>query len=259
VEHLRNLLVVKISSDPATVIELPAADIEAIKRQAAGAESERLLMLFDSLSKTLDDMRWSPHQRFTFEVGLIRACSLASLRPLGEILGNIKELEARFASDQRRGTLSPSSAHRIREDAAVYTPSSRAEAAPAAAASTAGSGGVPEDVWKRIITVLKSKKPGLASFLEHSTISSLSETELVIGVKGNSFQIEQLEKPENRTMLERVIEEVLSRKIQVKVQAVSVAPKAGGKAAHTKKAGPGDQDPAVQDVLRIFPEGEVIE
>ena len=100
VEHLRNLLVVKIAADPAGIVELPAADIEAIKQQAAGATSEQLLMLFDSLSKTLDDMRWSPHQRFTVEVGIIKACSLAPLKPLGEVLGTMKELEARLASGQ---------------------------------------------------------------------------------------------------------------------------------------------------------------
>ena len=36
VEHLRNMLVVKIAADPAGIVELPAADIEAIKQQAAG-------------------------------------------------------------------------------------------------------------------------------------------------------------------------------------------------------------------------------
>ena len=34
------------------------------------------------------------HQRFTAEVGVIKACSLAPLKPLGEVLGRMKELEA---------------------------------------------------------------------------------------------------------------------------------------------------------------------
>jgi DNA polymerase-3 subunit gamma/tau len=258
VEHLRNLLVVNMSSNPSAIIELPAADIEAIKQQAAGAEPERVLMLFDILSKTLDDMRWSPHQRFTFEVGLIKGCSLAPLKPLGEVLGNIKELEVRLASGQRAGSApAPAPAHRVSEGPTVYT-TSRAAAAPPAAVSKTGSGEAQEDVWDRIVAALKSKKPGLASFLEHSMISSLSETELVLGVKGSSFQIGQLEKPESRALLEQVAEGVLNRKVQVKVQAIAVAPKAHGKAANQKKDGP-DHDPAVQDVLRVFTQGEVIE
>ena len=258
VEHLRNLLVVNMSSNPSAIIELPAADIDAIKQQAAGTEPERVLMLFDSLSKTLEDMRWSPHQRFTFEVGLIKACSLMPLKPPGEVLGNIKELEARLALGQRPAASAPASAHRVSESPAVYT-TSRAAAAPPAAAARAGGGGAQEDVWSRIITALKSKKPGLASFLEHSMISSLSETELVIGVKGTSFQIDQLEKPDSRAVLEQVAEGILNRKVQVKVQTIAVAPKAQGKAENQKKTGLDDHDPAVQDVLRVFTQGEVIE
>ena len=82
VEHVRNLLVVKIASDPGKIVELPSADIEAIKKQAAGTTNEHLLLLFDTLSKTLDDMRWSPHQRFTFEIGVVKACSIVPLKPL---------------------------------------------------------------------------------------------------------------------------------------------------------------------------------
>ena len=78
VEHLRNLMIVKIATDPGRIVELPAADLEAIKQQAEGTESENLLMLFDSLSRTLEEMRWSPHQRFTVEIGLdkgVQSCA----------------------------------------------------------------------------------------------------------------------------------------------------------------------------------------
>jgi hypothetical protein len=60
-------------------------------------------------------------------------------------------------------------------------------------------------------------------------------------------------------VLEQVVEEVLNRKVRVKVQAIATAPKAGGKAANPKKTGTDDRDPAVQDVLNIFPQGEIIE
>ena len=58
--------------------------------------SDQLLLLFDSLSKTLDEMRWSPHQRFTVEMGIVKACHITPLRPLTEVLGRMKELESRL-------------------------------------------------------------------------------------------------------------------------------------------------------------------
>jgi DNA polymerase-3 subunit gamma/tau len=259
VEHLRNLLVVKIAADPGQIVELPAADIEAIRHQATGAESERLLMLFDSLSKTLDDMRWSPHQRFTLEVGLIKACNLPPLKPLAEALSRMKDLEARLASGPRPSAPAVLQGGRVREQPAAYTPMPRVSTR--SGDSAAGTGSGHDDVWGRILVVLKSKKPSLASFLEHSRIAELSDKDLVIEVKGG-FQAEQAEKPESRSLIEQAAEEILNRKVRVKVHhaaAISSAPaKAETKTKDSKKTKPQDQDPIVQDVLKVF-NGQFIE
>jgi len=255
VEQLRNLMVVKITGDPGKIVELPAADIEVIRQQAAGAEAEHLLMLFDSLSRTLDEMRWSPHQRFTFEVGLIKACSLTPLKPLGDVLGRMRELEARLASGHMPAVPAAPSAHKVGERPATYT--SRASSTPSPPAAAAGVG--QNETWSRIMAALKSRKPSLASFLEHSGLIDLSDTELVIGMKGSGFQREQIEKKENLSLIEQAAGEVLNRTVRVKVRADAVDPKAEIKTKHPKKAKPEEENPAVQDVLRVFTQGEVIE
>ena len=254
IEHLRNLLIAKTAADPAQILELPAADIDNIKQQAAGIEAEQALMLFDSLSKTLDDMRWSPHQRFTFEVGLIKACSLAPLRPLGEVLGQMKELEAKLAAGQG----SPATpAFKVSERPATYTPKTAAPAATLRPAASGGGGGG-HDVWGRIMGALKAKKPGLASFLAHSSLEEFTDTDLVIGVKGSSFQIEQVEKRENRTLIEQIAGEIVNRTVQVKIRPIAEDAKPSAKSKAPAKKKPEEQDPLVQDALRIFG-GEVIE
>ncbi|HET7318805.1 MAG TPA: DNA polymerase III subunit gamma/tau, partial [Nitrospirota bacterium] len=154
VEHFRNLAVVKIAADPAGIIELPEADVEALKKQAAGADAGQLLMLFDSLSRTLDEMRWSPHQRFTLEVGLIKVCSLAPLEPLADVLGRMKELEARLAAGKTMQTPAPSP-HGISEQRASYVPAPKTAAPQHRTVSTSGE--EPGDVWGRILSVLKSR------------------------------------------------------------------------------------------------------
>jgi DNA polymerase-3 subunit gamma/tau len=251
VEHLRNLLIVKLASAPAQIVELPASDLEAIKQQAEGAGAEHLLMLFDSLSKTLDDMRWSPHQRFTFEVGLIKACNLAPLKPLAEVLARVQELEARFASGH---ISSASSATRVSEPRADYTPK-----APEPSPRPAGSGGVGhhDELWGRIMSALKTKKPGLASFLAHSRPLEFSDKVLVVGVRG-SFQIGQVEKPENRSLIEQIACGILGRNVQVKIQPLADEVKTAAKSKAPTKKKSDDPDPMVQDALRIFG-GEIIE
>jgi DNA polymerase-3 subunit gamma/tau len=251
VEHLRNLIIVKIAADPGQIIELPASDIDAIKQQAAGADTGRLLMLFDSLSKTLDELRWSPHQRFTLEIGLIRASSIEQLQPLSEVLGRMKELEARLAS----GKLPPASSgapaispHRIREGTASHAP----------VQESAAGGGASDDLWNRIMATLRSKKPSLASFLEQGRLMDMTDKTMVIGVRG-SFQLVQVEKRENLDFIEQTAGDVLGRKVQLKIQSLAEAPKPEAKQKSAKKNKPTEQDPAVQDVLRVFPQGEIIE
>jgi DNA polymerase III gamma/tau subunit len=212
VEHLRNLLVVKIASAPAQIIELPASDIEVIKQQAASTEAERLLMLFDSLSKTLDDLRWSPHQRFTLEVGLIKACNLSPLKPLADVLAHVKELEARLATGHL-STIAPPTG--ISEPRASYTTAPKTTA-PSSQPVAAARGGEHGDLWGKVMSALKMKKPGLASFLAHSRLMELSDMNLVIGVQGG-FRIEQVEKPENRGIIERCRRD-LGRNVQVRVR-----------------------------------------
>lgn len=250
VEHLRNLLVAKIASAPAQIIELPASDIESIRQQAASAESDRLLMLFDGLSKTLDDLRWSPHQRFTLEVGLIKACNLAPLKPLADVLAHVKELEARLAADHLSAA-APASG--ISEPRASYTTASKTMPPPSQPVAAAGGG----DLWGKIMSALKTKKPGLASFLAHSRLMEHSDAKLVIGVQ-SGFRLDQVEKTENRGIIEQIASGILGRNVQVRVQPLTdeVMPTATSKAPEKKKSD--EQDPMVQDALRIFG-GEVIE
>lgn len=257
VEHVRNLLVVKVASDPNQIIELSIADVEAIKQQAAGTDAERLLMLFDSLSKTLDDMRWSPHQRFTLEVGLIKACTIEDLQPLSQVLGHMKELEARLARSGSVPTPSPA-AHRISERTAPYT-SSPKTSAPSSQPAAAEGGGAHGDLWEGIIAALKSKKPSLASVLGHGRIIGVTDSELAIGVTGSSFQVDLVDKRENRMLIEELVAGIAGKKMSVKVQHLAGAPKQESKTKGEKKTKHEEQDPAVQDVLRVFPKGEVIE
>ena len=127
-------------------------------------------MLFDSLSKTLDDMRWSPHQRFTLEIGLIKACTIAPLQPLSEVLAQMKELEARLA---------PGSAVSVPAASGVSEQPHRMSESSCDRHRTADSldriakrcrRRSEQMTWGRVIGALKSKKPSLASFLAHSRI-----------------------------------------------------------------------------------------
>jgi DNA polymerase-3 subunit gamma/tau len=258
VEQVRNLIVAKTAADPARIIELPAADVEIIKKQAANADAEQLLMLFDSLSRTLEEMRWSPHQRFTLEVGLIKACSLAPLKPLAEVLEQMNELESKLGFSAPGGHGAVAQAGTVREKPAGYS-SSKTTAYHAPAAPHLGTEAAQGDPWNRIVHAVKEKKPGLASVLSHGRLLDSTGDNLVVGIKGTSFQMDQVEKKENKGLIEQAAAEVLGRKTSLKFQLLADEAKQGTKKGPaSKKPGPEPPDPAVQDVLKVFG-GEVIE
>jgi DNA polymerase III subunit gamma/tau len=251
VEHIRNLIVSLIAKEPGKIVELPAADLDALARQAAGTDAERLIMLFDSLARTLDEMRWSPHQRFTLEVGLVKACSLAPLRPLGEVLERMRTLEARLgAGGQSDGTRSEA----VRERTSGYAAPHPVPAAVARPGSSAGHG----DPWGKILGALKQRKPNLGSALLNSRVVESLEDSLVIGIKGSSFQVELADKKESRDMIEQIAAEVLGKRVQITFQLLAADTKPATKSAAPKKTSLGEQDPFVQDALSIF-NGKIVE
>ena len=254
VEHIRNLIITRIAKDAGPIIELPAGDLETIKQQASGTETERLVMLFDSLSRTLEEMRWSPHQRFTLEVGLVKACSVATLKPLGEVLDRMKSLEAQLGARSQGAAGKPEA---VRERPANYASSARSTAA-SVPTTLPGVAPVPGDPWGRILTMLKQKKASLASVLGTSKVLSSSADTLVIGIKGTNFQLELAEQKESRDLVEQIAADVFGSRIQVKYQLLAEEKKAPPKTASPKKSAPDEQDPFLKDTLSIF-NGQVIE
>ncbi len=257
VEHVRNLIVAKTAGDPGRIIELPAADVESIKKQAAGADPGQLLMLFDSLSRTLDEMRWSPHQRFTLEVGLIKACSLGPLKPLADVLEQVKGLESRLCPDVSDSSGRTSQANTVREKPAGYGSPKTNPHAPVTAHSEPGP--AHGDLWGRIVNAVKQKKPSLASILSHGRLMESAGDSLVVGIKGSSFQMDQVGKSENKELIEQLAAEVLSRRVSVKFQLLADEAGQGSKKGPvSRKPAPETPDPVVENVLKVFG-GEVVE
>ena len=81
----------------------------------------------------------------------------------------------------------------------------------------------------------------------------------MIGVAGSSFQVDLVDKRENRVLIEELVSGIENKTMSVKVQHLADAPKHGHKTKSEHKTKAEKQDPAVQDVLRVFPQGKVVE
>lgn len=245
-EHVRNLLVASTTQDPSRIIDLPAPDLEALRQQASGTERERLVMLFDSLARTLDELRWSPHQRYTLEIGLIKACSMAPLKPLGEVLERLRSMETRLQGGGQLTRIPDRTAERPAAYAATGT-------RPAAQAQTGRPASAPDDIWSGILSSLRQSKPGLATALNGSRIVERTERAIVVGIP-SMFQLEQVQAKEKRSLIEKAVEDALGRPMEVQFRqtAPGTPRSARQEQAAPKKQEPAAPDPLEQDILSIF-------
>lgn len=93
VEQVRDLLVARVSRDPAAALDRPADEIAALEATAARTDAPTLERLFRALSPLVEDVGTSPHPRFTLEIGL---ASLAETPPrvdLSELVDRLGDLE----------------------------------------------------------------------------------------------------------------------------------------------------------------------
>ncbi len=254
VEHIRNLIVVSLSEKPEGIVEFPTADLELLRQQAATTDREQLLLLFDSLSRTLEELRWSPHQRYTLEIGLVKACSVASLKPIGELLERLASLEAALA-DPAASIAPRSLEHTHDRPAPSYgsvRPRTHSTASPSASAADAG------DVWGQVITQVKQKRPGVGNALAGSKIVERKDPDVIVGIT-TKFQLDLVEKKETRELIEQITSAVLGGNPRITFRLLAAETRPAGKpAAAPKRSTPREPDPLVHDALSIF-NGSVID
>lgn len=91
--HFRNLLVWMHVKD-ASGMEIIEAQVETLKRQAAGTSSERVLRIADILGETENRMKYTLSKRTLLETALIRCSRAATVVSIEDILRQINALRA---------------------------------------------------------------------------------------------------------------------------------------------------------------------
>src|SRR5215510_2431925 len=91
--HLRDLLVVKVSSDP-KLLDSSSAASSTLQKQAALFSESDLVRFFHSLAETEASLKEAANPRYQVEVGLVKLMEMRRLAPLSELVARIAELES---------------------------------------------------------------------------------------------------------------------------------------------------------------------
>ncbi len=88
-EHIRDLLIIKVSKKPEELIAVSGKEMEMLENLSGELSEEDLIRFFDVLSDAENKMRWSKVPRFILETSLIKLIQIRRLAPIEDFLSKI--------------------------------------------------------------------------------------------------------------------------------------------------------------------------
>ncbi len=289
VQFFRDLLVASVMKNPGEVLDMGQEEIAMVKEIVSMASEDQLTLMLSEIMKSEADVRNSSSPRLAFEMALIRASFLATVKPLKEVIENIERLRDRFdqnpagkkegsaESKEKQPGPSAGGAEVKRKDKQHSAPASAAHHAGTAAkeatapeiaadkgygkeeasagpesegAEDKGAETPPAEQDIWRRTVARVEPP-LASKLGHAS-SELKGDELFLTLNGGQAVFEDSIKS-NLKMLEKMASEEAGRKIRIKLVT-----------AHKKGLWKKDlkekvlEEPFIREALELF-EGRIVD
>jgi DNA polymerase-3 subunit gamma/tau len=243
IEHFRNLLVAKISDDPASLIETGPERIKVYKKECENFTIEELLYAVYTLSNTIDFIRKTSLSRSPLEAAVIKLSRAGSIVPLADILDNIN----RIGRPQRGPAVSPAAASSSIATAHVSKPQEAPRKTPQDLDEISSA-------WTGVVDFIRPKKISIASYLQEGYPVSLEGRVLTVGFpKECQFHKDVLETVDNRRLIEEAVKNVL--KMDLKVVLTLVEPvrikQNGLNGCKTEGSDP-EIDPIIKSAMEVF-------
>jgi len=107
IEYFRNLLLVKVSANPAELLAFSEEEINRLKEVGKDQKKEDLLRYILMLQEGEAGLRYSAQPRIFLEAWLVKLCYLKNLKPVEEILEEISRLKDELKRNQNEQSVYP--------------------------------------------------------------------------------------------------------------------------------------------------------
>ncbi len=239
-EEIRHALIARMI-DPARVdlenmLDLPQAEIEALRKMTGALSEEDLHFMFDMALKGINDLLRAQDPRLVLEILLLRMASAPRIHDLQNLLS------AREAVAQMPGPSIPTSGPpgliknyaaglqvtpSTTPDRPAYvkpvvapapTPTRGFDVRPAAAQGVVDFSN-PTELWISFVEKVKKSNGLLGAILENTELTSIDHTVLNVGVpKKMAFLLDKLKEPDNLRRIEKFIETLWNKKFTIQAQ-----------------------------------------
>ncbi|MCG6983368.1 MAG: hypothetical protein LJE88_18360, partial [Deltaproteobacteria bacterium] len=257
-EHFRNLLVMKMSSEPQKLVDLTDAELNELKEQADKVSSSTLQQFFHFLLKGEEEIRRSSNPKLVLEMSLLRLTELPKVMDMDEVISQMLKLEQKIAT----GGQPMAEPRRREEDAGQqevsvgYTQTEETNTVdPKVVADS------PLAKWQTVLKRMRQEKPALAASLERVSVREPKPDLIELDFNGHEFDYEMVKERESFGLLNRVSREIFGEKMKISLIA-------GGEEIRRKQKGKTDRQrlqqrkalkhPLVTEALEIFG-GEIVE
>ena len=211
-EHLRNLMVVKIGGDPKQLTDLQGKEIEDLVVQSEEFSLEQIQLLFNILLKSEEEISRSIFPKLIMEVALVKMATLRPLVPLEEIMDKLNTLESSLGGNPSDMTIDELEREEGSDSQADVSPISmvqeeEAEVHPVSAKEKGREDTQIADLdeqWANLLDYIKAENPILGSFLKYGQLLHLDDEKIEIGFEKGSFYLEKMSEKGNRKQCEEV-------------------------------------------------------
>ena len=221
-DHFRDLLVVATGSRDADALDTTHARLDALAGQAGKTSVEEILRALSVLAATDAEARWNPQPRLLLELALVRLCHPEMDPTLEGLRARLRALEQKVEGAPAPPAAAPSSPEPRRAAPRTSTPPAPQQAAefepepPPAEPAPAVEVDDVRRLWGRILEEVKRTKMFCHALLIEGVPLRVEGTTLVVGLRaGYNFHVDNLHRPENRTVVEGAIERVLQRRLRL--------------------------------------------
>jgi len=216
INHMRNLLVVKVCNDAKQLLDVGEDTFKAYVQQAKKASQERLTRAIDILCSAESEMRWSSQPRVALEIALVKICRPEQDVTLDALLDRVAKLEQQIESGVVVKQPSPSK-RSVR--AAGKSQTGEKDGATGLKEGEKGNN-YDEDaanVWAEVLETIKKERIALYGLLKDCGFALEEKGVAVLSFSPDQqFFMESINKEENRSFVEKVIERVTGKQVKVK-------------------------------------------
>jgi DNA polymerase-3 subunit gamma/tau len=274
-QHLRNLLVAKVSGDTTALFDLSDIYIQKYKEKSSAFSEEDLLRMIKVVADLNLNLKRASDPRILLEMTLLKLLKMESSVNLAEVLNKLDLLQGCASnnthtrgseeSDKFHPKLNQSSADKHSagvEDKDESPISSSMEENPDIKTEPLSF----EDIqkrWNDVLTGIKTNKLSLWSLIKEGKVVGLEDDTLTIEFhNGGNFHKKQAERKENLNLIQKALGEVFTRPFKLRFELNEMKEASSSNSGDINSTARPSQnelrnDPLIKTIFDTF-EGEII-